>query len=520
MPKARLCRTAEILKLTRRCDILCQHALRRPCVVVDLCPCVAHLPPPLRRNQACLRIGIPQRTNSRTNLRTNDIMAESPPTTLNDLAAKITELTETLSRFLTDNSIPEPSFAADSPTSYTGLTAESFMVRQALFDALMDMIYLTQGPSESIFNFVHTCMPDAASLNVLNYFDFWAAVPLDGSASYDDIAKHTDLPREVVRRVIEHATTLRLFAPTEPGKAETRIRHTSRSAALSKNAGLRALVSTLLDDAGPPMTVLPEALRQYTTGKPELTTDMNETSFALFHRHGVFGEYATPWDLLENDGSGEKKGWRQRNFVEFMRYLKDIFQLEKVMLECYDWKAAGKATVVDVGGSAGHDSVVLAQNFPDLSITVQDLGQVKPAYEANVPQELKARVRFMEHSFFDPQPVRADVYLLKLILHDWPDAESIQILRGLVPAMKAGSRVIFIDYVGKHGDSEGAPLPRSIQAMGTATDMRMMALFNAKERPVEEWKGIFQAADSRFEIVRTKADPLTFMVVIEAVLRE
>lgn len=83
-------------------------------------------------------------------------MAESQPTTLNGLAAKVTELTETFSRFLKDNSIPEPSFAADSPTSYTGLTAESFMLRQALFDALMDLIYLTQGPSESIFNYVHT----------------------------------------------------------------------------------------------------------------------------------------------------------------------------------------------------------------------------------------------------------------------------------------------------------------------------------------------------------------------------
>lgn len=164
--------------------------------------------------------------------------------------------------------------------------------------------------------------------------------------------------------------------------------------------------------------------------------------------------------------------------------------------------------------------MVLAQNFPDLTITVQDLGQVKPAYEANVPAELKERVKFMEHSFFDPQPVQADVYLLKLILHDWPDAESVRILRGLVPAMKPGSCVIFIDYVGKQGDSEGPALPRSIQAMGTATDIRMMALFNAKERPVEEWQGIFQAADPRFEIVRTKADPLTFMVVIEAVLRE
>ncbi|KAL3959287.1 sterigmatocystin 8-O-methyltransferase [Purpureocillium lilacinum] len=452
--------------------------------------------------------------------------------TLNVLAAKISDLTAKFSTFLKDNEIPEPTFAADSPTSYTGLTAESFMLRQALFDSLMDLIYLTQGPSESIFNYVHTSMPDAATLNILNHFDFWAAVPLDGSASYDDIAAHTALPVEVVRRVIDHGTTLRFFttvtatAPNGGADPETRIQHTSRSAALAKNSGLRALVSTLLDDAGPPMTLVPQALREYSLGKGQLTTDMNETAFALFHRSGVFGRYATSWELLENDGEGERKGWRQRNFVEFMRYLKDIFQLEKVMLECYDWKAAGKISVVDIGGSGGHDAVVLAENFPDLNITVQDLGEVKPAFEANVPDELKCRVQFQEHTFFNPQPLQADVYLLKLILHDWPEAESIKILRGLVPAMRPGSKVLFIDYVGKQeGSKDGksedvVALPRSIKAMGTATDIRMMALFNARERAVDEWKGVFAAADPRFEVTRVKADPLSFMVVMEVVWRE
>ncbi|KAJ6440118.1 sterigmatocystin 8-O-methyltransferase [Purpureocillium lavendulum] len=444
-------------------------------------------------------------------------------TSLNGLAARVSDLTAKFSTFLKDNDIPEPTFAADSPTSYTGLTAESFMLRQALFDSLMDLIYLTQGPSESIFNYVHTSMPDAATLNILNHFDFWAAVPLDGSVTYDDIAGHTALPSEVVRRIIEHGTTLRLFATESGPGLETRVKHTSRSAALAKNSGLRALVSTLLDDAGPPMTLVPQALREYTLGKGQLTTDMNETAFALFHRSGVFGRYTTSWELLENDGEGERKGWRQRNFVEFMRYLKDIFQLEKVMLESYDWKAAGKISVVDIGGSGGHDAVVLAENFPDLSVTVQDLGEVKPAFEANVPAELKSRVQFQEHSFFNLQPLQADVYLLKLILHDWPEAECIKILRGLVPVMRPGTKVLFIDYVGKQdagGESDAAvALPRSIKAMGTATDIRMMALFNARERAVDEWKGVFAAADPRFEVVRTKADPLTFMVVMEIVWR-
>jgi hypothetical protein len=160
---------------------------------------------------------------------------------------------------------------------------------------------------------------------------------------------------------------------------------------------------------------------------------------------------------------------------------------------------------------------VLAKAFPDLEIIVQDLPEAGPVFEKDVPAELKSRVRFMAHDFFTPQTVQADIYMIKLILHDWPDAESIKILRGLIPALRPGSKVLFVDYVGKQGNA--AELPRSIQQMGTATDMRMMALFNAEERPVEAWKEIFRKADERFEVQRVDANALTFYVAIEAVWR-
>lgn len=203
-------------------------------------------------------------------------------------------------------------------------------------------------------------MPDQAALSILNSFNFWAAVPLDGTATYDEIADKVRLPLDIVRRVLEHGTTLHLFA--KAGSPST-VRHTSRSAALAKNPGLQALVTTILDDAGPPMTVIPEALRRHVVGKKEVPRDMDKTAFTLFHSGAPFGKpFTNSWDFIENDGEGQRKGWRQRNFVEFMKYLRDIFHLESVIVDSYDWKSAGKAKVVDV--SLRSYPAPFRQNFP------------------------------------------------------------------------------------------------------------------------------------------------------------
>ncbi|KAF1733900.1 O-methyltransferase bik3 [Beauveria bassiana] len=439
---------------------------------------------------------------------------------INGLAAQISELANGFTKTLADAKVPEPNFTAQSPTSYEGLTGDMFLRRQELLDKITDLWYLVQGPSESIFNYVHTCVPDIMALNLMNHFDFWSAVPLEGSASISDIAKHTNLPEEVAKRVVEHGLTLRLFSPEGDYRVTGRVQHSCRSAALVKSTGLRALVSTVIDDAGAPMLAINKALELHARGQPALTKDMTKTAFALHQKGATIGNYTTSWEYIENDGEGDRKGWRQRNFVEFMRYLKEIFRLEAVLESSFDWKALGKSSIVDIGGSGGHDSFFLAEKFPELSIVVEDLPEAQASFNKHQPEALKDRVSFVAHDFFKPQTVQPDIFLIKLILHDWPDEECVKILRGLVPAMRPGTRVFFLDFVGKQESELGQPpMPRSIQQMGTATDLRMMALFNAEERPAEAWRGIFKAADERFDIVRLEANPLSFFVVIEAVWR-
>ncbi|KAI1129961.1 sterigmatocystin 8-O-methyltransferase [Nemania abortiva] len=446
-------------------------------------------------------------------------MAESQ---LRALAAEINKLADSFATSLQENNMPEATFAADGPMNHKGITADMFMTRQTLCDKLTDMWYLVQGPSESIYNYVHNVIPDAACLNVLNHFNFWSAVPLEGSASYSEIAERVSLPQDVVTRTIQHAITLRLFDEAEGDSS--RIRHTSRSAALARQQGLQALVSSVLDITGPPMMAMPKALEKYSKGKSELTQDMSETAFALFHSTGPFGKkHVNSWDYLDNDGEGDRRGWRQQKFVDFMKYINEIFHLDSVILNAYDWEAAGTATVLDVGGSAGQDSVLLARKYPNLKLIVQDMPMVRPVFEAECPADVRDRVSFVEHDINQPQTTQADIYMLKLILHDYSDAEAAKILRALTPGLRPGNRVLVIEYIGKVDEGDDAEkkgdLPLSVRQMGTSTDLRMMAIFNAKERPAESYRDIFRAADERFDVVNIKADPLSFIAVVEAVWR-
>jgi hypothetical protein len=137
-----------------------------------------------------------------------------------------------------------------------------------------------------------------------------------------------------------------------------------------------------------------------------------------------------------------------------------------------------------------------------------------------VPQHLKSRVTFTPHSFFDPQPAsqNADIYLFKMIFHDYSDDDAVKILRALIPALKKGDRVVLLEYIGNRGETE-KELPRTMRQWGTATDLRLMALFNNKEREVGEWKELFRAADERFEVGDVNLKTEQFFTVVEAVWR-
>ena len=95
-------------------------------------------------------------------------------------------------------------------------------------------------------------------------------------------------------------------------------------------------------------------------------------------------------------------------------------------------------TVVDVGGGTGAMLASLLRRHPRVhGILVDFPGTVARASEILTSAGVADRVTLRGQSFFDPLPAGAELYLLKSVLNDWPDEETVAILRRCAQAAAA-----------------------------------------------------------------------------------
>ncbi len=146
------------------------------------------------------------------------------------------------------------------------------------------------------------------------------------------------------------------------------------------------------------------------------------------------------------------------------------------------------STVVDVGGADGDFVLGLMQAHPELRGQVVDLPHaVAGAQREARKRGLDARFTAAPGDFFEAVP-EADLYLLKLILHDWDDTQCVQILRNCRSAVRAGGRALIVEMViGELGRPDPA----------TRGDMIMLAVTEGMERDLEEYDALFAASGWR-----------------------
>jgi len=154
-------------------------------------------------------------------------------------------------------------------------------------------------------------------------------------------------------------------------------------------------------------------------------------------------------------------------------------------------------TLVEVGGGTGAMLAEILRMRPHIQGTLVDLPKTV-ARSADIFEAagVAGRVTTNGQSFFDPLPAGADVYLLRGILNDWPDRETIAILSRCAEAARPAGRVVVLKSVGP----DGAPKRLSIE----------MVLLGGKHRSVTEFREL--ARQSRLEVVAAERQSGYFVV--------
>lgn len=104
--------------------------------------------------------------------------------------------------------------------------------------------------------------------------------------------------------------------------------------------------------------------------------------------------------------------------------------------------------IVDVGGGYGHYLARLHKSFPVLAEQGKNVLQDIESVVNAIPQSFQADNNFTAHvhDFFTDNPVKgARYYILRGVLHDWPDDKVRAILLGIQSAMIPGYSKILIE---------------------------------------------------------------------------
>ncbi|KAF8067694.1 O-methyltransferase-domain-containing protein [Lyophyllum atratum] len=247
-------------------------------------------------------------------------------------------------------------------------------------------------------------------------------------------------------------------------------------------------------------------------------TTLGPKAASVFYDNLTNKDYATSYDpgkspfmqAVQDEGiRGSFFDWLKAHPEKRATFGRAMVGLGQVMsslsvLHHFPWSEI--STVCDVGSGVGAFSLPLARAYPQLRISLFDLPetieQAVELWSQEYPQALKEpiQVNLIGGDFFQQVDVmEQDVYYLRNIIHNWPDAQAQQILGKVREAMGRDSRLLIHDHVLPHinqteleaAEMEVAPLPLlpNYGAGAVRTyyqDLTMLFTYNSKERTLDE----------------------------------
>jgi O-methyltransferase/methyltransferase family protein len=171
----------------------------------------------------------------------------------------------------------------------------------------------------------------------------------------------------------------------------------------------------------------------------------------------------------------------------------------------YDF--SGYRNIVDVGGGHGRLLAGILATAPTARGILFDLPQVVAGAGPLLRKhDVAGRVRVAEGSFFDSVPEGGDLYVMKNIIHDWPDDRAQQILKTVRGAARKGATLVLVECVIPTHDRD---LPAKWMDLGMLVDN------TGRERTADEYRDLLHHVGfhmtrvvptaSLFSIVEAKA---------------
>jgi hypothetical protein len=161
-------------------------------------------------------------------------------------------------------------------------------------------------------------------------------------------------------------------------------------------------------------------------------------------------------------------------------------------------------TLVDVGGGHGSLLATILRANPKLQGILFD--QASVIARAQQDQHVTAagvseRCTLKAGNFFEEVPTGGDAYIMKYILHDWNDEQSVNILRNCRASMNAKGRVLVVDNVIPPGNDP---------SWGKLLDIQML-IIGGRERTKKEFAAMF--AEAGLKISRVIPTPCALSIV-------
>ena len=157
----------------------------------------------------------------------------------------------------------------------------------------------------------------------------------------------------------------------------------------------------------------------------------------------------------------------------------------QAVIDAYDFGRF--ETIVDVGGGEGAVLAAILAEHPKLRGVLFDQPHVvEKAHDLLSAAGVSDRVRVESGSFFDGVPPGGDAYILRFIIHDWPDAECIQILRNIRAVLPTPGRVLVVENL--------VPSPNEGLAV-KLLDLQMLVAPGGQERTIDEYARLLANAD-------------------------